>query len=216
MGGFSQSRLFLGDAISIASTPLRNSFEMNCRSPATPRRPYSNNKDGDKGLYDDVDRSRGSPIYGESKFLQTPRSHLSTPNGRENIKSKESDDEDENFDSYSDSSTSEIAEPGTFPTIKMIVGKTVGVGIYSTPSSILQSVGSVGASIALWVIGSLISFCGLAVYLDLGTALPRSGGERIYLERIFRQPKMLATCAFMSYVVLLGFSRPIVSFWENI
>jgi amino acid transporter len=54
----------------------------------------------------------------------------------------------------------------------------------------------------------LISFCGLAVYLDLGTAIPRSGGERIYLERIFQKPRMLATCMFMSYVVLLGFSTP--------
>jgi amino acid transporter len=44
--------------------------------------------------------------------------------------------------------------------------------------------------------------------LDLGTAIPRSGGERIYLERIFKKPRMLATCMFMSYVVLLGFSTP--------
>ncbi|KAH8908243.1 hypothetical protein BR93DRAFT_944951 [Coniochaeta sp. PMI_546] len=63
-------------------------------------------------------------------------------------------------------------------------------------------------TLALWVIGSVISFCGLAVYLDLGTAIPRSGGERVYLERIFRRPYMLATCMFMAYVVLLGFSTP--------
>jgi amino acid transporter len=63
-------------------------------------------------------------------------------------------------------------------------------------------------TLLLWAIGSLISFCGLAVYLDLGTAIPRSGGERVYLERIFRRPYMLATCMFASYVVLLGFSTP--------
>ncbi|CAG8983455.1 hypothetical protein HYALB_00000624 [Hymenoscyphus albidus] len=44
--------------------------------------------------------------------------------------------------------------------------------------------------------------------MDLGTAMPRSGGERIYLERIFKKPYMPATCMFMSYVVLLGFSTP--------
>jgi amino acid transporter len=97
---------------------------------------------------------------------------------------------------------------GTFSAINIILGKTVGVGIYSIPSSIFNSVGSVGASLTLWIIGSLISFCGLAVYLDLGTAIPKSGGERVYLERIFRKPHMLATCMFMSYVVLLGFSTP--------
>lgn len=90
----------------------------------------------------------------------------------------------------------------------MILGKTIGVGVYSVSSSIYSDLGSVGMTITMWMIGSLISFCGLSVYLDLGSALPRSGGERVYLERIFRKPRMLATCMFMSYVVLLGFSTP--------
>ncbi len=52
-------------------------------------------------------------------------------------------------------------------------------------------------------------FCSFPSNLqDLGTALPKSGGERVYLERIFRRPHMLATCMFMAYVVLLGFSTP--------
>lgn len=97
---------------------------------------------------------------------------------------------------------------GVISAISLIVGKTVGVGAYSVPSAIFAGVGSVGMTLLLWVIGSIISFCGLAVYLDLGTAIPKSGGERVYLERIFRRPRMLATCMFMSYVVLLGFSTP--------
>ncbi|KAJ9610424.1 hypothetical protein H2200_005201 [Cladophialophora chaetospira] len=96
----------------------------------------------------------------------------------------------------------------TFSAINLILGKTIGVGVYSVPSSIFAEVGSVGMTLAVWLLGAVISFCGLSVYLDLGTALPRSGGERIYLERIFRQPRMLATCMFMAYVVLLGFSTP--------
>ncbi|KAK6384967.1 hypothetical protein LTS17_002530 [Exophiala oligosperma] len=96
----------------------------------------------------------------------------------------------------------------TFSAINLILGKTVGVGVYSVPSSIFSQVGSVGMTLLVWVAGAIISFCGLSVYLDLGTALPRSGGERVYLERIFSRPRMLATCMFMSYVVLLGFSTP--------
>ncbi|CAK7237798.1 hypothetical protein SEUCBS140593_010132 [Sporothrix eucalyptigena] len=97
---------------------------------------------------------------------------------------------------------------GVISAINIIVGKTIGVGAYSVPSAIFEGVGSVGMALLVWVVGSLISFCGLAVYLDLGTAIPRSGGERVYLERIFRRPRMLATCMFMAYVVLLGFSTP--------
>ncbi|KAL9625622.1 MAG: hypothetical protein Q9160_000335 [Pyrenula sp. 1 TL-2023] len=100
------------------------------------------------------------------------------------------------------------AKFGTFTAINMILGKTIGVGVYSVSSSIYSDLGSVGMTITMWLIGSLISFCGLSVYLDLGSAIPRSGGERVYLERIFRKPRMLATCMFMSYVVLLGFSTP--------
>lgn len=97
---------------------------------------------------------------------------------------------------------------GVVSAVNIIVGKTIGVGAYSVPSAIFEGVGSVGMALLVWALGSLISFCGLAVYLDLGTALPRSGGERVYLERIFRRPRMLATCMFMAYVVLLGFSTP--------
>lgn len=97
---------------------------------------------------------------------------------------------------------------GVFSAVNIIVGKTIGVGAYSVPSAVFEGVGSVGMALLIWAVGSLISFCGLAVYLDLGTALPRSGGERVYLERIFRRPYMMATCMFMAYVVLLGFSTP--------
>ncbi|OCT49024.1 High-affinity methionine permease [Cladophialophora carrionii] len=96
----------------------------------------------------------------------------------------------------------------TFSAINLILGKTIGVGVYSVPSSVFTEVGSVGMTLVIWLLGAVISFCGLSVYLDLGTALPRSGGERVYLERIFRRPKMLATSMFMAYVVLLGFSTP--------
>jgi amino acid transporter len=97
---------------------------------------------------------------------------------------------------------------GTISAVNLIIGKTIGVGVYSVPSSIFVGVGSVGMSVLMWVLGAMISFCGLAVYLDLGTAIPRSGGERVYLERIFRRPRMFATCMFGAYVVLLGFSTP--------
>src|ERR1700710_2129991 len=84
----------------------------------------------------------------------------------------------------------------------------IGVGIFSIPSSIYSSVGSVGMCLLLWCIGAIISFCGLKVYIDLGSALPYSGGEKVYLERIFRRPRMLSTCMFMAFAITLGFSTP--------
>ncbi len=57
-----------------------------------------------------------------------------------------------------------------------------------------------------WCPGGILTFCGLSVWLDFGLAIPRSGGEKNYLEHIYRHPKYLATCVLASQMILLGFS----------
>ena len=56
------------------------------------------------------------------------------------------------------------------------------------------------------MIGGILTFAGLSVFLEFGLAIPRSGGEKNYLERVYRQPKLLATCVLLSQMILLGFS----------
>lgn len=227
MTGFSQSRSFIGSAISTAASPLRNTFiEISCRSPVTPRRSRPSTSASDapsergNGLFVNTERAREYGSYTSSTYLATPRTFSIASTTKKSSKSlyplKLHSGDDTSLSTAHNvlpltpqfNLSASNAKLGTFSAINIILGKTVGVGIYSIPSSIFNSVGSVGASLLLWIVGSLISFCGLAVYLDLGTAIPRSGGERIYLERIFKKPRMLATCMFMSYVVLLGFSTP--------
>jgi amino acid transporter len=58
----------------------------------------------------------------------------------------------------------------------------------------------------IWVAGILITAAGLAVYLEFGTALPKNGGEKNYLEYVFRKPKFLTTGLFSMYVDLLGWA----------
>ncbi|KAL2261013.1 hypothetical protein VTK26DRAFT_4808 [Humicola hyalothermophila] len=82
----------------------------------------------------------------------------------------------------------------------------IGTGIFSTPSSIFAATGSVGISLLLWAVAGLLTLCGLSVYLEFGMAIPKSGGEKNYLERIFRRPYHLATSVFAVQMVLLGFS----------
>lgn len=40
--------------------------------------------------------------------------------------------------------------------------------------------------------------------MEFGTGLPRNGGEKNYLEYIYRHPKFLITCTFGTYAALLG------------
>ena len=86
------------------------------------------------------------------------------------------------------------------------VGRIIGTAVFSTPSSILGSVGSVGASLMLWVLGFIMSFCGLFIWLEYGTMFPRSGGEKVYLEAVYKRPKYLATVVFAVNAILLGFT----------
>ena len=58
----------------------------------------------------------------------------------------------------------------------------------------------------LWVLGFALSFCGLFVWLEFGTMFPRSGGEKVYLEAVYRRPKHLATVIFAVNAVMLNFS----------
>ncbi|KAG2046727.1 amino acid transporter [Suillus hirtellus] len=88
----------------------------------------------------------------------------------------------------------------------LIVGRIVGTSIFSTPSFILSSVGSVGASFMLWAFGFFFSLCGLFIWLEFGTMFPRSGGEKVYLEAVYTKPKYLATVVFAVYCILLGFT----------
>ena len=59
----------------------------------------------------------------------------------------------------------------------IIISRVIGSGIFATPGAIASSVGSIGLSLTLWVVGAAISWCGLAVGLEYGCMLPRSGGE---------------------------------------
>ncbi|KAI0327442.1 amino acid transporter [Cubamyces sp. BRFM 1775] len=95
---------------------------------------------------------------------------------------------------------------GIFSCTMIIVGTIIGTGIFSTPSSILGSVGSVGASLMLWLLGFILSFCGLFIWLEFGTMFPRSGGEKVYLEAVYQKPKHLATFFFAANAIVLGFS----------
>jgi amino acid permease len=58
----------------------------------------------------------------------------------------------------------------------LIISRVIGSGIFATPGKIIKAVGSVGLSLLLWVVGASVSWFGLAISLEYGCMLPRSGG----------------------------------------
>ena len=63
----------------------------------------------------------------------------------------------------------------------LMTSRMVGSGIFASPGTIVVSVGSIGLSLILWLIGAGIAACSLAIALEFGCMLPRSGGEKVYL-----------------------------------
>ncbi|KAJ1661923.1 hypothetical protein EV178_006302 [Coemansia sp. RSA 1646] len=85
---------------------------------------------------------------------------------------------------------------GLWSGMAIVIGTIIGSGIFSTPSLILDAVGSVGMSMMVWVVGAAVSICGCIAYVELGTMLPRSGGEKEYLDAAYPRPRALLPFLF--------------------
>jgi hypothetical protein len=60
---------------------------------------------------------------------------------------------------------------GITSSVFVILNKMIGTGIFSTPSGIFAATGSVGVSLFLWVIGGILTFCGLSAFMEFGLAV---------------------------------------------
>ncbi|TGJ82923.1 hypothetical protein E0Z10_g5865 [Xylaria hypoxylon] len=86
------------------------------------------------------------------------------------------------------------------------ISRVIGSGIFAVPGVILKSAGSVGLSLTLWIGGAVVVAAGLAVSLEYGCMLPRSGGDKVYLEFTYKRPRFLASTLVATQAVLLGFT----------
>lgn len=85
----------------------------------------------------------------------------------------------------------------SFTVACLILNRTIGSGIFVTPTTILRATNSVGISLLFWAIGGLLSMCALLVWLEFGLStprrrvaggnvqcVPRSGGEKNYVSLV--------------------------------
>ncbi|XWW96214.1 hypothetical protein V2A60_004187 [Cordyceps javanica] len=132
--------------------------------------------------------------------MQSDHNESHEPAKTEVVRPPEADTEAQTF-CYSDEQ-----KLGVFSVASLVLNKMIGSGIFSTPAAVFRSTGSIGVSLLFWFVGGVLAFCGLSIWLEFGLAIPRSGGEKNYLERVYRRPKYLTTCVLAAQMVLLGFS----------
>ena len=74
---------------------------------------------------------------------------------------------------------------GTFDGIAILIGITIGAGIYSTPQLIATYADSFVPILWMWVGCGVFVIIGGLIYAELGTRLPHTGGEYVYIHRCF-------------------------------
>jgi APA family basic amino acid/polyamine antiporter len=74
---------------------------------------------------------------------------------------------------------------GTFTATCVLVSNAVGSGIFTTTGFLARDLGHPGWILALWAIGGALALAGALSYAELGAALPRNGGEYVYLREAF-------------------------------
>jgi APA family basic amino acid/polyamine antiporter len=81
---------------------------------------------------------------------------------------------------------------GLMSAIAVLVGSTIGSGIFRTPALIAARVPSPLPMLGVWVLGGGLVLCGAMTYAELAAIFPRSGGMLVYIREGFgRMPAFL-------------------------
>jgi len=95
-----------------------------------------------------------------------------------------------------------------FPLTNIVIANMIGAGIFTTSGLLMEDLRNPLLMILLWIGGGIIALCGALCYGELGAAIPRAGGEYVFLSRLFHP-----VFGFLSGWVSLfaGFSAPIAA-----
>ncbi|XP_028995282.1 b(0,+)-type amino acid transporter 1 isoform X2 [Betta splendens] len=92
-------------------------------------------------------------------------------------------------------------EVGLIGAVSFIAGTMIGSGIFMSPQYVLSTIGSPGASLIVWTCCGLIAMLGGLCYAELGTVIPESGAEYVYMLRT--AGKVVAFMFVFSFVMVM-------------
>lgn len=89
-----------------------------------------------------------------------------------------------------------------------VIANMIGTGVFTSLGFQLFDIHNLWVVLSLWLLGGVLAFCGALVYAELGSIMPRSGGEYNFLTRIFH-PSIGFAAGWVSITV--GFAAPVAA-----
>src|SRR5262245_56166623 len=74
---------------------------------------------------------------------------------------------------------------GLLSATMLVVGNTIGVGIFTTSGVMAEQLPSPGLMLIVWDFGGVLSLAGALAWAELAAAFPLAGGEYNYLREAF-------------------------------
>ncbi len=95
---------------------------------------------------------------------------------------------------------------GLTVTAAIVVANMIGTGVFTSTGFQAASLHDPWTILLCWIVGGVVALCGAATYAELGSMMPKAGGEYVYLREAYPP-----AVGFMSGWVSLtaGFSAPI-------
>ncbi len=91
-------------------------------------------------------------------------------------------------------------ELGLLDSLSIVIGITIGGGIFLVPNLVARELHSAAAILGVWVFAGVISFFGAIACAELGTAIPATGGQYVFLREAYG-PLIGFLCGWSMFIV---------------
>ena len=74
---------------------------------------------------------------------------------------------------------------GFLDAVSIVIGIVIGAGIFLVPNLVARQLRSAAVILGVWIFAGVISFFGSLACAELGTMLPATGGQYVFLREAY-------------------------------
>src|SRR3954453_24255742 len=94
---------------------------------------------------------------------------------------------------------------GLLDSCAIVVGTIIGSGIFLVPNLVARSLPSTPWIVGVWIFTGVLSFLGALAYAELGTMIPATGGQYVFLRDAYG-PLLAFLCGWTYFFVVISAS----------